>query len=465
MATVKGNLLFKPTNEALTEVHSLLDKIRLGEWLPNGADGTGREAAELLPLIIYSDFEVDDLMAIAQLWEWKLERLKLKGSRARPVIIFGADFAHKDGCTVFEKKLLMARLMLGLEPGRDFQILCSQNSTYYDKTVHPLAEALWDRREASLAVPAEEISRLSHRGDAKPKGEEPEEAELDLYIIAPGRGHLGDLFSVVETRYPDAFERLCKRAHVVMYTGSFNTTGMEPRDLDYVCQIAQSRPLIDISKFVFFGKAEADPVTASADSFASPTLAERLSEAEPLLAAAIFVFAEEFQGNLIRPDKWSLFRGNTLTEEEQSRFREIVPLANDPRGLQKYAESLMRDEGIFEKIASYKQSTVKAFALGTCDAPLCDEVCFLFEWCLANSPEALMEAAGEGGEWWIDPDNGFSGVVTKDRPAPEKARCLDARALQPSMKDPKDQVILQAMRNVLEEYVLRHLASCRRKES
>ena len=28
----------------------------------------------------------------------------------------------------------MARLMLGLEPVRDFQILCSQNSTYYDKT-------------------------------------------------------------------------------------------------------------------------------------------------------------------------------------------------------------------------------------------------------------------------------------------------------------------------------------------
>ena len=88
---------------------------------------------------------------------------------------------------------------------------------------------------------------------------------------------------------------------------------------------------------------------------------------------------QEFQGNLIRPEKWSLFRGNTLTEEEQSRFREIVPLANDPRGLQKYAETLMKDEGIFEKVASYKQSTVKAFALGTCDAPLCDEVCFLFE--------------------------------------------------------------------------------------
>ena len=29
-----------------------------------------------------------------------------KSDCTRPVIIFGADFAHKDGCTVFEKKLL-----------------------------------------------------------------------------------------------------------------------------------------------------------------------------------------------------------------------------------------------------------------------------------------------------------------------------------------------------------------------
>ena len=37
------------------------------------------------------------------------------------------------------------------------------------------------------------------------------------------------------------------------------------------------------------------------------------------------------------------------------------------------------NDPLFQKVASYKQSTVKAFALGTCDAPLCDEVCFLFE--------------------------------------------------------------------------------------
>ena len=87
---------------------------------------------------------------------------------------------------------------------------------------------------------------------------------------------------------------------------------------------------------------------------------------------------QEFQGNLILPDKPFLFRGSTLTDEEQHRFKTtIAPLASV--SLQKYSESLMNDAELFKKVAGYKQSTVKAFALGTCDAPLCDEVCFLFE--------------------------------------------------------------------------------------
>ncbi|CAE7030149.1 unnamed protein product [Symbiodinium natans] len=433
--------------------------MRLGEWLPSGKDKEGKEPADLLPLVIYSDFEVDDLMAIAQIWEWKLERLGLKGSKARPVIICAADFVHKDGCTVFEKKLLMARLMLGLEPCRDFQIICPDIAKC-DATVRPLAESVLSCRASSLAALAEEINQVASG-----------ESDVDFYIIAPGRGQLGDVrlvmshlsklspqFSTVETRYPSAFERLCKSAHVVMYTGSFNTTGTQPRDLEYLCKVAQSKPLIDISKFIFFGRADADPVTASADSFASPTLAMKLSEASELLPAAIVLFAEEFQGNLIRPTSWTLFRGHTLTEEETKRFQEtIAPLA-DSGPFQKYAEALMNDP-LFQKVASYKQSTVKAFALGTCDAPLCDEVCFLFEWCLANCPESLLDAQGDGGEWWIDPENGFSGIATEAHPAPERARRLGVRALQPSMKDPKDQAFLQKMRDVLEEYVLKHMDS------
>ena len=34
----------------------------------------------------------------------------------------------------------MARLMLGLEPCRDFQVVCPENVTYYDKTAARLAQ-------------------------------------------------------------------------------------------------------------------------------------------------------------------------------------------------------------------------------------------------------------------------------------------------------------------------------------
>ena len=104
MDSAPGNLLFETTPEALAEVKEVLAEIRLGKWLEPG-EGERRQPAELLPLGIFLDFEVDDLMAIAQLWQWNLERRDLKGSRARPVIIFAADFAHKDGCGVLEKKL------------------------------------------------------------------------------------------------------------------------------------------------------------------------------------------------------------------------------------------------------------------------------------------------------------------------------------------------------------------------
>ena len=121
----------------------------------------------------------------------------------------------------------------------------------------------------------------------------------------------------METRYPSAFERLCKSAHVVMYTGSFNTTGTQPRDLEYLCKVAQSKPLIDISKFIFFGRADADPVTASADSFASPTLAMKLSEASELLPAAIVLFAEEhaFGGRDIESE--GLAKGQGLLRDRE----------------------------------------------------------------------------------------------------------------------------------------------------
>mmetsp|Transcript_47208 Transcript_47208/g.110385 ORF Transcript_47208/g.110385 Transcript_47208/m.110385 type:complete len:463 (-) Transcript_47208:9-1397(-) len=453
MAMLPGNVVFKPKPEELEKAKTLLGELRDGKWMDQKS-----AASELLPLFFFSDFEFDDLMAIAQLWQWKLEMMGKKSSQARPVIVFCADFETKDGATIFEKKLLMARLMAGIEPCRDFQIVCSERNTYYDKTVHPLATKLFERFDTSLDIAAKELAQVADMG-----------LGMDFYMIAPGRGHLGALLERVEEKYPEAFEKLCSRTHTVMYTGSFNTQNCKPKDFKYIVKLGASEPIVDISKFIFFGRELAHPITASANSFTQESLTESLSlikyllwslsEASPLLAAAVVLFVEEFQGNLIVPENKSLFRGSTLTPEEQARFDEIAKLSSKPNQFQMYAKSLFEDEEIFAKVPNYKKSTVKAFAEGSCDAPLCDEACFLYEWLQKNHKGSLLCASpSEGGQWWVHPDTGFSGVVTDTSPAPEKATCFSVNAFQPSIKEPRDEELLQKMRDTLAEYVLRHIS-------
>ena len=54
-------------------------------------------AAQSPPLVIfYTDFEPDDVLAIAQLWEWKNQAGELG---LKPIVIFCADFEGKDGGT------------------------------------------------------------------------------------------------------------------------------------------------------------------------------------------------------------------------------------------------------------------------------------------------------------------------------------------------------------------------------
>ena len=69
--------------------------------------GTGRHLA-----MFYTDFEPDDVLGVAQVWQWKLERRELAGE---PMIIFVADPACKDGGKILEKKILMASLALGTD--------------------------------------------------------------------------------------------------------------------------------------------------------------------------------------------------------------------------------------------------------------------------------------------------------------------------------------------------------------
>ncbi|CAJ1367268.1 unnamed protein product, partial [Effrenium voratum] len=146
-----------PGSEEVKKVNEVLEKVRDCK-LPS------RREAKLLPIVIFSDFELDDLMAIAQIWQWTALRLNAPES-ARPVIVFSCDFATKDGGGVFEKKMLLARLMLGItlrdcyvvtcEPGED-----QKNWRYYDGQVHPMAEQIFQNTERALQQAAQERSSL-----------------------------------------------------------------------------------------------------------------------------------------------------------------------------------------------------------------------------------------------------------------------------------------------------------------
>ena len=68
----------------------------------------------------------------------------------------------------------------------------------------------------------------------------------------------------------------------------------------------------------------------------------------------------------------------------------------------------MNDSILFPKVAGYKTSTVRAFAEGSCDAPLCDQVIFLCAWLATKKPTWI--ASCEPGVWVVDWTRDYTSV-------------------------------------------------------
>ena len=143
----------------MTMAQSMIDQLCAGENISDvlakvGAGckqvraGTGGHLA-----LFYTDFEPDDLQAVAQLWQWMLESGELAGE---PLIIFCADPAGIDGGQILAKKILMASLALGTD--RFFTLAKSM-------------------RHATIEGICKELIRFN--GD-----------RIDLFIMAPGHGNL-----------------------------------------------------------------------------------------------------------------------------------------------------------------------------------------------------------------------------------------------------------------------------------
>lgn len=434
-----GNLRFPVQQKDLLKAQVVVDRVHSGTSLatallevgearkpaPSQSGGTPRNL-----VVLYSDFEPDDVAAIAQILEWKSQLGELG---CEPVVIFCADFASKDLGTVFEKKQLMAALMLGMT---NIPVLTCEGghgeTTANNEPMHPKAQHIAASRHATLNDICDSLSEFE--GD-----------RIDFYVMAPGHGNLGAVVARLRAagRWP-----LRARWRVSVYTGSFNTLGMRDADLDALRDMvaAGDSPLIDLSKFPFFGGAGCHPATASFGSFSLPSFGVVLAEKAPLLAAVMVLFNQEFNQGLIHPDNKSLFKGSELDHAEKDRFSQIKSLFYE-KDVSDYAKAIKADSAIWDKVVKYKKTTVAAFAHGSCDSPLCDQLLFLYEWLVKLQPTWLAQVSP--GSWCVDRATGYTTVkfgVSDGTPA-----------IQPKLAHPKDEAALQGMRAVLQRYCLEHV--------
>merc|ERR1711879_771488 len=98
-----------------------------------------------------------------------------------------------------------------------------------------------------------------------------------------------------------------------------------------------------------------------------------------------------------------------------------------------------------------KKSTFRSFACDTCDSPLCDQLVFLYSWLKREREDLFDSSSLEEGTWYLDRSKGF-GTIKRDGSG-------RFPAIQPVLKDLKDEASLTEMSKTLEKYIFKHLES------
>jgi hypothetical protein len=453
-APVKGNLGYVPSGDSMHKAQLLIDKMQGGvfDWRTVLKDvkanvhppSLGASQDDLM--ICISDLEPDDSMAIAQLWQLNVEKYDMG---REPMVVYLADFKDKEKGTIFEKKVLMTSLMVGshefhvLTPEKKWDQLRDAEEKPPEVT-HPAAKYWDDNREAQLGMVVENIINFTGK-------------TIHLYIMAPGRGNIGAIVKKLKDmgQWP-----LKKSLKVSIYSGGFNIRSMSPDDMAAIKEFAimsnnAGNTFIDAAKFPFFGGKDNHPWTESFTTFAPDQFAGELNlAAHPLLIAFLKMLHIEFNKGLIAPNK--LYKSRPLTKVESARFEAIKAKFAADR-LQEYCNDIVDDFVLYCKVPDFKKSTVAAFATGSCDSPLCDQLSFLIEYLMVRSPGTLRNM--EPGKWVVDVKKGFTSVNTK-----EVASAPDTMAMQPILRDPMNEQDLAMGRRALQEYLIRHLHSLRARD-
>merc|ERR1719253_1247586 len=125
-----------------------------------------------------------------------------------PLIIVNADFEEKDVGAIYEKKLLIASLMLG-------------HSKYHTLAPRVLAQGVNPRRQ-SLAEKKARDDRASTLEAICRRMVSFDGEFIDFFVLAPGLGNLGAILD--ELQMMNAWP-LRATLRVSMYSGSYNMRG------------------------------------------------------------------------------------------------------------------------------------------------------------------------------------------------------------------------------------------------
>merc|ERR1719323_237075 len=107
-----------------------------------------------------------------------------------------------------------------------------------------------------------------------------------------------------------------------------------------------------------------------------------------------------------------------LTPEEIVKLENIGKLysVDDYVSVVKYAKTLVNDKPLFKKVAGYKKSTLNAVAYDADDAPLCDQLLFLYEWHTQTCGEEFQGVFHRQQGKWTITDKGVTKVDVEAGP-------------------------------------------------
>merc|ERR1712217_427433 len=152
-------------------------------------------------------------------------------------------------------------------------------------------------------------------------------------------------------------------------------------DIDALPEIMKDNlsPMMDVSKYPFFGGEMSHPWTQSLSTFASPKLSKSLSENHPFFAGLLKLYNDEYNTLLVDP-RTNIFEQD-LTEQEAERLQTYSAAfpqktysegfdSQDTAKVREYCKAVSQDKHLFWKVRKKLRSAFFAYANGGCDWPL-----------------------------------------------------------------------------------------------